>query len=108
MTRSRLVGLTVALHGIPYILKDSYRQSCSRWRCKEIFMNSDLAGSRHLRSVSQDSRKNSHSNEKLADMVIGVWNCRLQRVRHSAFVLGTLSELECSTSHGLCKWEQIT
>ncbi|GFW89467.1 hypothetical protein TNCV_3967571 [Trichonephila clavipes] len=40
-TRSRLADLTSTLHEIPYVLEDSSRQSCARWRRTEGFVKTD-------------------------------------------------------------------
>ncbi|GFS63069.1 hypothetical protein TNCV_3743231 [Trichonephila clavipes] len=57
------------LHGIPNVLEDSSRQCCGIWQRTKGFENIIPAGSRHLRSISRSSRKNSHSNEERVDML---------------------------------------
>ncbi|GFW60387.1 hypothetical protein TNCV_3869201 [Trichonephila clavipes] len=42
----------------------------SRWSLMEIFVNTEPAGSCHLRSITVGNRMNSYSNEELVDMLI--------------------------------------
>ncbi|GFY22627.1 hypothetical protein TNCV_2178881 [Trichonephila clavipes] len=53
MTRIRLAGQTVVLHGIPYILNGSSGKSFDRSRGIEGFVKTDPAGSHHLHSFPE-------------------------------------------------------
>ncbi|GFW90048.1 hypothetical protein TNCV_3485001 [Trichonephila clavipes] len=83
MIRSYLAGLTGVLQRIPYVRRDHSRQSWGRWRLKEGFRETDLAGSRHLRSVSRGGRINLYSNEKIFDVLITyeAANCNVHAAR---------------------------